>query len=76
MLGYLTLSKGGMPQDIRISPDGKVFYVADMLADGVFLIDGDELSGGRLHRDRQWAPTASIRAATARSSTSPIAAPT
>jgi YVTN family beta-propeller protein len=39
--GYLTLSKGGMPQDIRISPDGKVFYVADMMADGVFVVDGD-----------------------------------
>ncbi len=39
--GYLRLSRGGMPQDIRISPDGKVFYVADMHADGVFLIDGD-----------------------------------
>lgn len=41
VLGYLKLSKGGMPQDIRIAPDGKVFYVADMHADGVFLIDGD-----------------------------------
>jgi DNA-binding beta-propeller fold protein YncE len=29
-----------MPQDIRISPDGKLFYVADMMADGVFIIDG------------------------------------
>ena len=41
VLGTLKLSKAGMPQDIRISPDGKVFYVADMMADGVFLIDGD-----------------------------------
>ena len=32
----------GMPQDIRVSPDGKLFYVADMLADGVFLVDGDD----------------------------------
>jgi YVTN family beta-propeller protein len=40
VLGYLTLSKGGMPQDVRISPDGKLFYVADMMADGVFIIDG------------------------------------
>jgi YVTN family beta-propeller protein len=39
--GYLKLSKGGMPQDIRISPDGKVFFVADMMADGVFIIDGE-----------------------------------
>jgi DNA-binding beta-propeller fold protein YncE len=41
VLGVLNLSTRGMPQDIRISPDGKVFYVADMMADGVFLIDGD-----------------------------------
>jgi YVTN family beta-propeller protein len=41
VVGYLKLSKGGMPQDIRISPDGKVFYVADMMADGVFIIDGE-----------------------------------
>jgi len=31
----------GMPQDIRIGPDGKRFYVADMAADGVHVIDGD-----------------------------------
>ena len=29
----------GMPQDIRSSPDGKRFYVADMHADGVHIID-------------------------------------
>jgi YVTN family beta-propeller protein len=40
VLGYLKLSKGGMPQDIRVSPDGSRFYVADMHADGVFIIDG------------------------------------
>ncbi len=40
VVGYLKLSKGGMPQDIRISPDGKVFYVADMHADGIFMFDG------------------------------------
>jgi len=40
VLGYLKLSKGGMPQDIRIAPDGKVFYVADMMADGIFVVDG------------------------------------
>jgi len=38
--GYIKLSKGGMPQDVRISPDGKKFYVADMRADGIFVIDG------------------------------------
>ncbi|HEX8943337.1 MAG TPA: hypothetical protein VF785_09380 [Gemmatimonadaceae bacterium] len=30
---------GAMPQDIRSSPDGSVFFVADMKADGVRLID-------------------------------------
>jgi YVTN family beta-propeller protein len=33
---------GGMPQDIRVSPDGKLFFIADMMADGVYLVDGDE----------------------------------
>jgi len=41
VLGYLKLSRGGMPQDIRVSPDGKTFFVADMKANGVFVIDGD-----------------------------------
>lgn len=41
VLGFLKLSRGGMPQDIRISPDGRVFYVANMMSDGVSLVDGD-----------------------------------
>ena len=44
VLGYLKLDARGMPQDIRISPDGKVFFVADMLADGVFVVDGDSFT--------------------------------
>ncbi|GFZ97083.1 YncE family protein [Dyella caseinilytica] len=44
VVGYLDLNKGGMPQDIRVSPDGKVFYIADMMADGVFLVDGDSFT--------------------------------
>jgi len=31
----------GMPQDIRASPDGKRYYVADMHADGVHIVDGE-----------------------------------
>jgi YVTN family beta-propeller protein len=31
----------GMPQDVRVSPDGKLFYVADMMADGVHVVDGE-----------------------------------
>ena len=30
-----------MPQDIRSSPDGKRFYIADMHADGVHVVDGE-----------------------------------
>ncbi|WP_375138810.1 YVTN family beta-propeller repeat protein [Piscinibacter defluvii] len=30
----------GMPQDIRSSPDGRRFYIADMHADGVHVVDG------------------------------------
>ena len=37
----LKLSKVGMPQDIRLSADGKIFYVADMMNDGVFLINSE-----------------------------------
>ncbi|WP_206957018.1 YncE family protein [Trinickia acidisoli] len=44
VIGYLELQKNGMPQDVRISPDGKVFYVADMMADGVYVIDGDRFT--------------------------------
>jgi len=44
VMGYLRLSKGGMPQDIRISPDGKVFFVADMKAGGVFVVDGERFT--------------------------------
>ncbi|HYQ98803.1 MAG TPA: YncE family protein, partial [Casimicrobiaceae bacterium] len=29
----------GMPQDVRVSPDGRTFYVADMMADGVHVVD-------------------------------------
>ncbi|MDT3439613.1 YncE family protein [Pseudofrankia sp. BMG5.37] len=39
VLGYLTI--GGMPQDIKLDPQGEVFYVADMDQNGVHLIDGE-----------------------------------
>lgn len=39
-LGGIICTARGMPQDVRISPDGKLFYVADMLADGVHVVDG------------------------------------
>jgi YVTN family beta-propeller protein len=42
-LGRLPLERKGMPQDVKLSPDGSVFYVADMDAGGVHLVDGDPL---------------------------------
>ncbi len=39
--GALICTTPGMPQDIRASPDGKIFYVADMMADGVHIVDGE-----------------------------------
>jgi YVTN family beta-propeller protein len=44
MIGRLALPRRGMPQDVKLSPDGAVFYVADMRANGVYLIDGDRLT--------------------------------
>ena len=52
VVGYLKLSRGGMPQDIRVSPDGKIFYVADMKADGDLRHRRRQLQGDRLHPDR------------------------
>ena len=45
VLGTLTLPDGasGMPQDVKLSPDGSLFYVADMHANGVWKIDGATL---------------------------------
>ncbi len=28
----------GMPQDVKLSPDGRVFYVADMVSNGVWIV--------------------------------------
>lgn len=39
VMGYLDLSGGGMPQDVRLSPDGSTLYVAEMVRSGVYVID-------------------------------------
>jgi DNA-binding beta-propeller fold protein YncE len=51
VVGVLDLpNHGAMPQDVKLSPDGKVFYVADMQAGGVWEIDGRHLKvTGFLH---------------------------
>lgn len=41
VVGTLSLGAKMMPQDIKIAPDGSVWYVADMIANGTWLIDGD-----------------------------------
>jgi YVTN family beta-propeller protein len=43
LIGKLPIHAGGMPQDVKLSPDGLVYYVADMHADGVYMIDGESL---------------------------------
>jgi YVTN family beta-propeller protein len=40
----LCTAKRGMPQDIRASPDGKRYYIADMHADGVHIVDGESFT--------------------------------
>jgi YVTN family beta-propeller protein len=39
----LTRTPDGMPQDTRLTPDGKHFLVADMQAHGVYVFDGQAL---------------------------------
>ena len=44
VVGTIALpGSGGMPQDVKLSPDGRVFYVADMHAGGLWELDGDSL---------------------------------
>jgi DNA-binding beta-propeller fold protein YncE len=35
----IDLAPGAMPQDVKLSPDGRTFYVADMANNGVWVID-------------------------------------
>jgi DNA-binding beta-propeller fold protein YncE len=52
----IPLPAGAMPQDVKLSPDGRTFYVADMASNGVWLIGarhmrklGFELTGAGAH---------------------------
>ena len=52
----IELARGAMPQDVKLSPDGRTFYVADMALNGVWLIDARtmhverfELTGAGAH---------------------------
>ena len=62
VIGRLTLGKAmgapvapmgpgySMPQDVRLSADGEIFYVADMAADGIWLISARRLAMVRFIR--------------------------
>ncbi|MDX6510538.1 MAG: hypothetical protein QOE36_42, partial [Gaiellaceae bacterium] len=58
VVGSLTLPRRmrgmrGMPQDVKLSPDGKVFYVADMMANGLWTVDGNRFRvTGFIHTGR------------------------
>ena len=44
VVGRISFGRGqadSMPQDVRVGPDGNTFYVADMIKDGVAIIDGE-----------------------------------
>ena len=41
LLGVIDLEHGAMPQDVKISPDGSVWYVADMATNGLWTLNGD-----------------------------------
>jgi DNA-binding beta-propeller fold protein YncE len=52
----IELARGAMPQDVKLSPDGRTFYVADMALNGVWLINARtmrverfELTGAGAH---------------------------
>jgi DNA-binding beta-propeller fold protein YncE len=47
VLKTIALRRSAMPQDVKLSPDGKTFYVADMASNGVWLIDAR-----RMRRER------------------------
>ncbi|MFF9318026.1 hypothetical protein ACF1BP_21050 [Streptomyces sp. NPDC014735] len=39
---------GAMPQDVKLSPDGGTFYIADMIANGVWVLDGGKFTTPKL----------------------------
>ena len=38
------IKRFAQPQDVRVANDGKVFYVADLITDGVYVIDGESFT--------------------------------
>lgn len=49
VLGAITIPNlGSMPQDVKLSPDGRIFYVADMHANGTWIVDASTFKLTRL----------------------------
>jgi DNA-binding beta-propeller fold protein YncE len=49
----IPLRPGAMPQDVKLSPDGRVFYVADMSSNGVWKINAHKFRrDGFVHTGR------------------------
>jgi YVTN family beta-propeller protein len=45
LIGSIHLPKNrAMPQDVKISPDGRTWYIADMQNSGVWLLNGDKFT--------------------------------
>jgi DNA-binding beta-propeller fold protein YncE len=44
------LRSGAMPQDVKLSPDGRTFYIADMASGGVWLVDAHSFRKLRFER--------------------------
>ena len=42
LLGTIDLEHGAMPQDVKLSPDGRTWYVADMATNGLWTLNGDQ----------------------------------
>ncbi|MFC8225632.1 hypothetical protein [Streptomyces sp. NPDC057287] len=40
--------QGAMPQDVKLSPDGTTFYIADMMAHGMWVLDGKAFTTPKL----------------------------
>ncbi|MGW1409367.1 YVTN family beta-propeller repeat protein [Streptomyces sp. NPDC002403] len=51
VVGRQKLPHGGaMPQDVKLSPDGGTFYIADMIANGIWVLDGKKFTTPKLLR--------------------------
>jgi DNA-binding beta-propeller fold protein YncE len=50
VLKTIPLKASAMPQDVKLSPDGRTFYVADMASGGVWLLDARGMSVIRFER--------------------------